>query len=283
MKADRPVRWLSIGAIWAWMGLFALIPSLMVLGASLLTRGETEFVSLPLTVSNYLRLLDPIYLEVLWSSASLASLTTFSCLILGYPFAYLLARSSSRHKRLMLLLVIIPFWTSSLVRTYAIIILLKTKGVLNSLLLWTGLIQNPLNLLYTELAVLVGLTYSLLPFMVLPLYASIEKLDVRLLEAARDLGAGRLTTFTRIVLPLTLPGIVAGSMLVFLPALGMFYIPDLLGGAKTLLIGNLIKNQFLSARDWPFGSAVSVMLTVLMAAMLLIYGWTANKAKRKLL
>ncbi len=282
MKADRPVRWLSIGAIWAWMGLFALIPSLMVLGASLLTRGETEFVSLPLTVSNYLRLLDPIYLEVLWSSSSLASLTTLSCLILGYPFAYLLARSNSRHKRLMLLLVIIPFWTSSLVRTYAIIILLKTKGVLNSLLLWTGLIQSPLNLLYTDLAVLVGLTYSLLPFMVLPLYASIEKLDVRLLEAARDLGAGRLTTFTRIVLPLTLPGIVAGSMLVFLPALGMFYIPDLLGGAKTLLVGNLIKNQFLSARDWPFGSAVSVMLTVLMAAMLLLYGWTANKAKRKL-
>lgn len=282
MKADRPVRWLSIGAIWAWMGLFALIPSLMVLGASLLTRGETEFVSLPLTVSNYLRLLDPIYLEVLWSSSYLASLTTLSCLILGYPFAYLLARSNSRHKRLMLLLVIIPFWTSSLVRTYAIIILLKTKGVLNSLLLWTGLIQSPLNLLYTDLAVLVGLTYSLLPFMVLPLYASIEKLDVRLLEAARDLGAGRLTTFTRIVLPLTLPGIVAGSMLVFLPALGMFYIPDLLGGAKTLLVGNLIKNQFLSARDWPFGSAVSVMLTVLMAAMLLLYGWTANKAKRKL-
>jgi spermidine/putrescine transport system permease protein len=281
MKADRPILWLSVGAIWLWLGVFALIPSLMVLGASLLTRGETDFVTLPLTVSNYIRLLDPVYLDVLWNSGYLASLTTLFCLVLGYPFAYLLARSRSRHKRILLLLVIIPFWTSSLVRTYAIIILLKTKGVLNSLLLWAGLIQNPLNLLYSDLAVLIGLTYSLLPFMVLPLYATIEKLDARLLEAARDLGAGRVSTFTRIELPLTLPGIVAGSMLVFLPALGMFYIPDLLGGAKTLLVGNLIKSQFLNARDWPFGSTVSVMLTILMAALLLLYGWTAGKAKRK--
>jgi spermidine/putrescine transport system permease protein len=274
---------MSVGSLWAWLGFFALIPALMVLCASLLTRGETEFVTLPLTLSNYLRLFDSIYLDVLWNSVTLATLSTLFCLALGYPFAYLLARSRSKYKRLLLLFVIIPFWTSSLVRTYAVIIILKTKGVLNSLLQWTGLIQDPLTLLYTDAAVLVGLVYSLLPFMVLPLYASIEKLDPRLLEAARDLGAARLRTFLSIVAPLTLPGIVAGSMLVFLPALGMFYIPDLLGGAKTLLVGNLIKNQFLSARDWPFGAAVSVMLTALMAAMLLVYGWTARKTKKRLL
>lgn len=280
MKTDRSLMWVSVGSIWLWLGLFALVPAMMVLCASLLSRGEIELVTLPWTFSNYLRLLDPIYLSVLWSSTSLALLTTLACLIPGYPFAYLLARSNRRYRRLLLLLVIIPFWTSSLVRTYALIIILKTKGVLSSILLWLGLIQTPLTILYTDASVLIGLIYSLLPFMVLPLYASIEKLDPRLLEAARDLGAGRLRTFVSIVLPLTMPGILAGSMLVFLPALGMFYIPDLLGGAKTMLVGNLIKNQFLSARDWPFGSAVSVTLTLVMALMLLAYQWVTRKGRR---
>lgn len=280
MKTDRSLMWVSVGSIWLWLGLFALVPAMMALCASLLSRGEIELVTLPWTFSNYLRLLDPIYLSVLWSSTSLALLTTLACLIPGYPFAYLLARSNRRYRRLLLLLVIIPFWTSSLVRTYALIIILKTKGVLSSILLWLGLIQTPLTILYTDASVLIGLIYSLLPFMVLPLYASIEKLDPRLLEAARDLGAGRLRTFVSIVLPLTMPGILAGSMLVFLPALGMFYIPDLLGGAKTMLVGNLIKNQFLSARDWPFGSAVSVTLTLVMALMLLAYQWVTRKGRR---
>jgi spermidine/putrescine transport system permease protein len=167
--------------------------------------------------------------------------------------------------------VVIPFWTSSLIRTYAMVIILKTNGVMNSFLQWLGLIQEPIQLLYTPAAVVVGLVYSLLPFMVLPLYATIEKLDMRLIEAAKDLGARNVRIFWSIIIPLTMPGIIAGSMLVFLPALGMFYIPDLLGGAKALLIGNLIQNQFLSARDWPFGAAVSVILVLVMSLLLVLY------------
>lgn len=271
MNRDSLFRRASIGVIWLWLALFALIPTLMVVGASVLERGETEFIRFSFTFDNYLRMYDPLYLEVFWNSFYLAAFTTLFCLLSGYPFAYFLARMKGRYKRILLLLVIIPFWTSSLVRTYAMIILLKTRGILNNALLWAGIVDQPLNLLYTHTAVFLGLVYSLLPFMILPLFASIEKLDVRMIEAARDLGASRTKTFLKIILPLTMPGIIAGSMLVFLPALGMFYIPDLLGGGKMLLLGNLIKNQFLSARDWPFGSAVSVVLTLVMALMLLVY------------
>ncbi|MGD9503283.1 MAG: spermidine/putrescine ABC transporter permease PotB [Syntrophobacteraceae bacterium] len=271
MNRDGLFKRVSVNAIALWLVLFVLVPSVLVLASSLLTRGDAQLVRAPLTFENYRRIADPLYLDIFLSSFYLAALSTLICLVVGYPFAYLLARTSPRYRRNLLLMVIIPFWTSSLVRTYAMIIILKTKGLLNSLLLWAGLIHAPLTILYTDAAIFIGLVYSLLPFMVLPIYASVEKLDSRLMEAARDLGASRTATFVRVVIPLTMPGIIAGSMLVFLPALGMFYIPDLLGGAKTLLIGNLIKNQFLSARDWPFGSAASVVLTLVMAVMLLVY------------
>ena len=176
--------------------------------------------------------------------------------------------------------MIIPFWTSSLIRSYAIVTILKAKGILNSLFIWFGFIHQPLQLLYSGSAVIVGLVYSLLPFMILPLYANIEKLDMRLIDAARDLGATKLTVFRKVVLPLTMPGIIAGIMLVFLPAMSMFYIPDLLGGAKTLLVGNLIENQFLAARNWPMGSTVSIMLTILMGLMLLAY-WRSTKISKE--
>jgi spermidine/putrescine transport system permease protein len=277
MKGDLWFQRVSVGTIWFWLAVFALLPNLMVLAASLMQRGDTEFLRFVATLENYRRLLDPLYLQVLWNSFYLAALSTLFSLVVGYPFAYLLARAPVRLSRFLILLVIIPFWTSSLVRTYAIIIILKTRGIANSVLLWTGLIDQPLALLHNDLAVFIGLVYTLLPFMVLPLYASIEKLDFRLVEAARDLGASRAQTFTRIIIPLTMPGILAGSMLVFLPALGMFYIPDLLGGARTLLVGNLIKNQFLSARDWPFGAAVSVVLTAVMTLLLVAYYRSSNR------
>lgn len=264
-------KWFSAGLIWFWLGLFVLVPLLMLLTASFLQRGETEFVKFAFTLENYQRIFNPIYLDVFWNSFYLAAMTTLFCLILGYPFAFLLARVKGNYKHLLLLFVIIPFWTSSLIRTYAMVIILKTNGVMNSFLQWLGLIQEPIQLLYTPAAVVVGLVYSLLPFMVLPLYATIEKLDMRLIEAAKDLGARNVRIFWSIIIPLTMPGIIAGSMLVFLPALGMFYIPDLLGGAKALLIGNLIQNQFLSARDWPFGAAVSVILVLVMSLLLVLY------------
>ncbi len=271
MKRDDFFQNFSISSVWAWLGIFALIPSLLVFITSLLASGDTELVRLQITLDNYLALVDIMYLRVFLRSLWLAFLCTFFCLVLAFPFAYLLTRMPERHRGMLLLLVIIPLWTSSLIRSYAIVAILKTHGLLNNFLLWTGLISEPIQLLYTNSAVLVGLVYSLFPLMVLPLYANIEKLDRNLIDAAKDLGANRYHVFSKIILPLTLPGILAGSMLVFLPAMTIFYIPDLLGGAKTLLLGNMIQNQFLTARNWPMGSTLSVMLIVIMGIMLLAY------------
>ena len=280
MRTYNRFKQLSLGGIWLWLIMFALLPNLMVIAASFMARGEGEFLAFAFSVASYRRMLDPLYLGVLSSSLYWAALTTLLCLLVGYPFAYLLTRMPKRLRPLLLLLVIIPFWTSSLVRTYAMVIILKTKGVLNQLLLGLGVIDQPLELLYTDTAVIIGLVYALLPFMVLPVYASLEKLDPRLIEAARDLGARKIRIFLEIILPLTLPGIIAGSMLVFLPGLGCFYISDMLGGAKSLLVGNLIRDQFLSARDWPLGAAASVLLTLLMGLLLWAYYLSARRAGR---
>ena len=280
MRIREPFKLAAVGVIGFWLMAFALLPNLLVAVASVLERGSDEFVALVLTLDNYRRLFDPLYLGVLLDSLWLAAATTLLCLLLGYPFAYLLVRLPARWRPILLLLVIIPFWTSSLVRTYAMVIILQTNGWLNQILLDLGLIAEPLELLYTEPAVIAGMLYALLPFMILPLYAVLEKLDHRLIEAARDLGAGRITIFRRIILPLALPGIVAGCMLTFLPGLGMFYVADLLGGARTMLVGNLIRDQFLSARDWPFGAAASVLLTVLMGLLLWAYYLSASRANR---
>ncbi len=266
--SDRSLfRTLAVGGVMAWLLVFVAAPNILVLGASFASRGESEFLALPLTLGSYGRLLSPLFAGVFADSLALAAGATALCLLIGYPFAYILARLPRARRPLLLLLVIIPFWTNSLIRTYALIFILKTEGLLNAVLLGLGLMAEPLSILYTAPAVFAGLTYTLLPFMILPLYASIEKLDPRLLEAARDLGADRARVFWRITLPLTMPGIVAGCMLVFLPSFCLFYIPDILGGAKTLLVGNFIKNQFLSARDWPLGSAASMLLTAVMALL----------------
>ncbi len=239
-------------------------------------QGDEELVRLRFSFDNYLRLFDAIYLKIFFRSFSLAAVSTFICLLLAYPFSYALAQVSARFRGVLLLLVMIPFWTSSLIRSYAIVAILKTHGLLNTFLLWTGIIQQPIQILYTNTATLIGLVYTLLPLMILPLYSSIEKLDRRLVEAARDLGANKYQVFFHILLPLTLPGILAGSVLVFLPAMTLFYIPDLLGGAKTFLLGNAIQNQFLTARDWPMGAAISIALIFLMGVALFLY-WVRYK------
>lgn len=266
----------SLSAVWLWLAFFALAPILLVLWVSFLSHDNTNLFHLPFTLHNYFQLANLAYPRIVFKSIYLAGGTTLLCLLIGYPFAYVIARSNSRYKSILLLLVIVPFWTSSLIRTYAIMVILKAQGIINSLLLWLGIIHQPLQILYSNLAVFIGLTYDFLPFMILPLYASIEKLDETLLEAARDLGAKPARIFVKIVLPLTIPGILAGAILVFLPAMTMFYIPDLLGGAKSMLLGNLIENQFLLVTNWPVGAAVSIALILVMSLLLLIY-WRFSK------
>lgn len=257
-----------------WLGLFLLVPLVLVTITSLTTRGAYGETVYRWTLGNYARFFEPLYLEILWRSVVVAFWTTAICLAVGYPFACFLAQVPRHRRGTLLMLVIVPFWTNFLIRTYAWVVILRTTGVINTALQALGLIREPLTLLYTPGAVLVGMVYGFLPFMVLPLYTSIEKLDHSLLEASSDLGAPPWRTFLRVTLPLTMPGVVAGTILVFIPALGMFVVPDLLGGARTMLIGNLIQNQFLTARNWQFGSAASIILMALVTVGLLMYART---------
>ena len=269
-----------IALIVGWLTLFVLIPNLMIIGTSFLTRDEANLIEMTFTFDNYIRLMDPLYAKVLMHSFYMAIIATVLCLILGYPFAYIVAKMPEKWRPFMLFLVIVPFWTNSLIRTYGLKIVLGTQGILNKSLIAMEIIDKPIRLMYTETAVMIGLVYILLPFMILPLYSAIEKLDGTYIEAAKDLGANKFQTFTKVILPLTMPGIIGGCLLVLLPALGMFYISDLLGGAKNLLIGNVIKSQVLNARDWPFGAATSIALTFAMAVMLYAY-YRAGKLLNK--
>lgn len=280
MKNTSKFQNVVIVTIVGWLVLFVFLPNLMIIGTSFLTRDDASFVKMVFTLDNYALLLDPLYFEVLLHSLNMALIATLSCLVLGYPFAWFLAKLPEKIRPLLLFLLIVPFWTNSLIRIYGLKIFLSTKGYLNEFLLWLGVIDTPIRIMFTPSAVIIGLVYILLPFMVMPLYSSIEKLDKPLLEAARDLGASKMQTFIRIIIPLTMPGIVAGCLLVMLPAMGLFYVSDLMGGAKNLLIGNVIKVQFLNIRDWPFGAATSITLTIVMGLMLLIY-WRASRLLNK--
>lgn len=251
--------------------LFLLLPLAIVVILSFLTRGSYGNVVYKINLDNYRRLVDPLYLRILGYSISTAAFTTIFTIIIGYPLAYYIARVSPRQRSLLLFLILIPFWTNFIIRIYAWIMILRNEGFLNSLLLNLGIIKAPLNILYTPTAVLIGMVYEFLPFMILPLYTSLEKIDQFLLEAAADLGARPWKAFVRVTFPLSIPGMIAGSILVFIPAMGMFVVPDLMGGAKTVLVGNLIRNQFLTARDWPFGSAASMLLLLLTLIFTLFY------------
>ena len=257
------VAWLLLTPLLGWLALFVVLPALLLLGCSFGERDEFGQVLWGFSLENYARLLDPVYLRIFLRSLGFAALTTVLCLLIGYPVAYHLARTAPRVRELLLLLVLVPFWTSFLVRTYAWMAILREEGLLNALVAWLQPAWSPLGLLYTPVAVVTGLVYSYLPFLILPVYASAEKLDGALIEAARDLGAGPVRTFAAVILPLTLPGIAAGVTLVFVPAVAMFAVTDLLGGARVPLIGNVIQNQFLQARDWPFGAALGVALLAL--------------------
>ncbi len=255
---------------WTVMLTLFAAPLAIILAYSLLTRGTWGGISRPWSLESYRRLADPIYLGILWRSFWIAGAATALCLLLGFPLALFISRAGSR-KNLYLSLVILPFWTSFLVRTYAWMFLLRDTGLINTALQKLGLIHDPLPLLYNDGAVILGLVYGYLPFMVLPLYATLERLDRNLLEAAADLGARPWVALTRVIIPLSAPGIRAGAILVFIPCLGAYLTPDLLGGGKTVMIGNLIQNQFTTARDWPFGSAVSLTLMAIVLVLLLVF------------
>lgn len=271
MKHIDAFKIITRGLVWAWLIIFALIPLCLVLLASFMRYDEKHLLQFSVTGSNYLNLYNVFYFHIFTQSFLLAGTATLCCLILGYPFAYFISRLSATTKSFFVLLIIIPFWTSSLIRSYAMIAILKAKGVLNIFLLSWGLIQTPLSILYTNTAVIIGLIYNLLPFMILPILTTIDRLDQRLLDAARDLGASRITIFRRIILPLTLPGIIGGCTLVFLPAMTLFYIPDILGGAKSILVGNLIQREFLVMHNWPAGAATSIVLTTLLMLLIVFY------------
>jgi spermidine/putrescine transport system permease protein len=261
-------RWFLAPAAAMLIVLF-LGPMVIILAYSFLTRGVYGGVTSQWTIESYTRLFDPLYLMILVRTLALSATATMLCLLLGFPLALFISRSN-RRKNLYLQLVMIPFWTSFLVRTYAWMFLLRDTGLINSALLATGVIKEPLPLLYNNGAVLIGLVYNYLPFVVLPLYATLERLDKSLLEAASDLGARPWEAITRIVLPLCAPGFRAGAVLVFIPCLGAYLTPDLLGGGKSVMAGNVIQNQFTTARDWPFGSAVSLILMVVVMLFLLV-------------
>lgn len=278
--ANNKFQKITIAIIFAWLIFFVLAPNLLVLTVSFLTRDSSNFYALPFTFENYARLFEPLYAQVVWNSLYMSGIATIICLIIGYPFAFMISRIKEKYRPILLFLVVLPFWTNSLIRIYGMKIFLGVKGILNSTLLTLGIINEPIRILNTEVAVIIGLVYLLLPFMILPLYAAIEKLDHRLLEAAKDLGANSFQRFVKVIIPLTMPGIIAGCLLVLLPAMGMFYVADLLGGAKVLLVGNVIKSEFLISRNWPFGSAISIGLTILMALLIFVY-YKASKLMNK--
>jgi len=286
-RAERLGRWLVSGPPLLYLVVFFAIPSLIMVLASFRTPGEfgglaplVEEGKLDLNLDSYARFFsEAIYAEIFLKSVWYALLTTLFCLALAYPLASLIARSSKRYRDLLLLLVILPFWSNFLIRVYAWMIILGPNAALarsvNGLLGLFG--HEPVPLLFSSFAVLICLVYVHLPFMVLPLYANLEKHDLALLDAAQDLGANAWQRFWRITFPLSLPGVYAGAVLVFIPALGIFAIPDILGGPEDSLIGNVIKQQFLETRDWPFGSVLSIVLTVAALALAGLAAWVARR------
>ena len=274
-----------IAVPWLWLLLFFLIPFLIVLKISfaetqlavppytpLIERVAGGYVQLKIHTSNYLYLFqDSLYLEAFLSSLKVAAISTLLCLAVGYPMAYAIARADASWRNTLLLLVILPFWTSFLLRVYAWIGLLRNNGVINNVLMGLGIIDEPIVMMQTDFAMYVGIVYSYLPFMILPLYSNLEKHDNTLLEAAADLGCRPFKAFLRITLPLSKPGIIAGSMLVFIPAIGEFVIPRLLGGSDSLMIGRVLWDEFFSNRDWPVASAVAISLLIVLVIPIIIF------------
>lgn len=262
---------IMVGPVSVWMLVFIAIPLVYVLIMSFCSLDQYYNVTYKFTLSNYKRLFDMDYVKIYAQSILIAFLTTFFCILIAYPFSYLIARTKSRFKNFLYMLVIIPFWTNSLIRIYGWRTFLSTNGWLNSILQFFDILNKPAELLFNRGATVLGMVYCLFPFMVLPLYTAIEKLDGSLLEASSDLGAKGPATFFEVILPLTASGIFSGSIMVFIPTLGYFFVADILGGGNTDLIGNLIERQFQSGNNWPLGAALSIILIVITLILVKTY------------
>lgn len=289
--ALRPGRGWVIAVPLLWLTLFFLLPFAIVLKISLSEAAiamppysaifdyAADRLSVALNFGNYLFLAsDSLYVAAYWGSVKIALLSTVLCLLIGYPMAYAMARAPAHWQLVLLLMVMLPSWTSFLIRVYAWMGLLSSNGLINHLLLWLGIIDSPLRMMSTNGAVIIGIVYAYLPFMVLPLYANLSRLDGSLLEAASDLGSRRFNTFLKVTLPLSKGGIIAGSMLVFIPAVGEFVIPELLGGPNTVMIGKVLWEEFFHNRDWPVASALAiVMLTLLLIPIALFHRYQSRE------
>lgn len=261
-------KYCMIGPVSLWMYLLVAIPLLYVIVISFMHKGTYGGVEAGFTLENYLDILNPLYIYTFIRSLFMSLCVTLICLLLAYPFTYFIAGKGPVMRTLLMGLIMVPFCVNMIIRLFAWMNILRSEGVINRFLLQMGLIDEPLKLAYNRTGAMIGLVYMLLPFMILPLYSSIEKLDRSLLEAAGDLGSKPVTTFLKITLPLTKPGIFAGAVMVFIPSMGLYFVTDLMGGSKTLVIGNLIKNQFITARNWPLGAAMSVILILITVLML---------------
>ncbi|HNV34029.1 MAG TPA: ABC transporter permease [Bacillota bacterium] len=256
----------------SWTIIFSIVPLFIILVYSFCERTPYGDIVFKFTTENYVKFFQPIYLKVLWRSVVLAVSSTMACLLIGYPMAWIIARAGEKARNFMVMLFVLPLWTNFLLRTYAWMGLLRENGFFNQMFMAIGIIRQPLKMLYTDGAVLVGMVYNFLPFMVLPIYSVLVKMDQGHIDAANDLGADPKQTFLKVILPLSFPGIVSGIIMVFMPALSTFIISDLLGGGQTMMLGNLIQNQFLSARNWQFGSAISSVMIVMVLITTLISG-----------
>ena len=279
-REKRKGALLSVPAV-VWLLVFFIIPLLIVIVISFMTRGTRgEFISPEFTIENYTRIFSRTYFSVYVDSIRISIITTVICLVTGYPLAFFVAtRKRTWASNLALFLVILPFWTNFLVRTYAWRIILGNEGIINTALLSLGIVQEPVQMLFTDFAVQIGMVYGFLPFMVLPIYASIERFDFRLIEAANDLGANDWRAFVRVLLPLTMPGVIAGCILVFIPAIGSFITPELLGGNQGLMIGTLIQRQFGGTGNWPLGAAASVVMMAIVMIALIVYTRASQRGK----
>ena len=277
---QRLASWLLMLPGLLWLAVLMVVPCAIILVTAFYERGTYGGVDWSVfTLDNFTRSAEWLYLSIFLDSARIAALAAFFALLIGYPAAYAIAKSAPRHQTALLFLAMLPFWTNYLIRTYAWIVLLNPKGLINNFLLSIGLIAAPLSILYNEFAVILGLVYNYVPFVILAIYSALQRLDPSYTEASRDLIATALTTFWRITLPLTAPGVAAGAVFVFVLSIGNFITPDLLGGGKLQMVGNLIYDQFLTARDWPFGSALSVILIAIMLLLLFAQAIAANRAQ----